>query len=65
MIITLVIDTFGATNNGTTVTCMRTATYLKKHGHEVRVIAYVPEEHDDLSSTSSSSTTEWSWQRGT
>lgn len=49
MIITLVIDTFGATNNGTTVTCMRTATYLKKHGHEVRVIAYVPEEHDDLS----------------
>ena len=49
MVITLVIDTFGATNNGTTVTCMRTASFLKKHGHEVRIIAYVPEEHDDLS----------------
>lgn len=49
MVITLVIDMFGATNNGTTVTCMRTASYLRSHGHEVRVIAYVPKEHDDLS----------------
>lgn len=49
MIITLVIDNFGATNNGTTVTCMRTASYLQSRGHEVRVIAHVPPEHDDVS----------------
>ena len=50
MVITLVIDYFGATNNGTTVTCMRTASYLQSLGHEVRIIGHVPEEHDDLSS---------------
>lgn len=49
MVITLVIDNFGSTNNGTTVTCMRTAAYLKSRGHEVRIIAHIPEEHDDLS----------------
>ena len=49
MVITLVIDNFGSTNNGTTVTCMRTASYLQSRGHEVRIIAHIPEEHDDLS----------------
>lgn len=49
MIITFVLDMFGSSNNGTTVTCMRTARVLKEHGHEVRIIAYIPKEHDDLS----------------
>jgi hypothetical protein len=42
MVITFVMDTFGDLNNGTTCTCMRTARVLLSHGHEVRVIAYIP-----------------------
>ena len=40
---------FGSTNNGTTVTCMRTAKILRERGNEVRIIAYIPKDHDDLS----------------
>ena len=47
MIITLVIDMFGSQNNGTTVTCMRTAKLLKEHGNEVRIVAYIPEDSPD------------------
>ena len=48
MVITFVVDMIGATNNGTTVTAMRTAEILKKHGHVVRFIAFVPKDHSDL-----------------
>lgn len=43
MIITLVMDQFGITTNGTTVTAMRFAEVLRKHGHTVRVVASKPE----------------------
>ncbi len=43
MIITVVVDLYGEKNNGTTVTAMRTCENLLALGHEVRVIAYVPE----------------------
>lgn len=43
MVITLIMDQFGQTNNGTTVTAMRFAEVLKQHGHEVRVVASAPE----------------------
>lgn len=49
MVITFVIDMIGANNNGTTVTAMRTAKVLEKHGHKVKFIAFVPEKHTDLS----------------
>jgi 1-acyl-sn-glycerol-3-phosphate acyltransferase len=39
MIITLVIDTFTISNNGTTVSAMRFATTLMARGHSVRVVA--------------------------
>lgn len=42
MVITFVMDSFGDLNNGTTCTCMRTARLLQKHGHEVRIIGYIP-----------------------
>ncbi|MFA6624609.1 MAG: glycosyltransferase [Bacilli bacterium] len=48
MVITFVVDMFGSTNNGTTVTCMRTAKVLRELGNEVRIIAHIPEVHDDL-----------------
>ncbi len=44
MVITLVVDLYGVKNNGTTVTAMRTAENLMALGHEVRVIAYVPDD---------------------
>lgn len=44
MIITLVMDQYGAVNNGTTVTTMRLAEVLKKHGHTVRVVAAAPKD---------------------
>jgi 1,2-diacylglycerol 3-alpha-glucosyltransferase len=44
MVITVVIDLYGAKNNGTTVTAMRLCENLRNFGHEVRVIAYVPED---------------------
>lgn len=46
MVITLVIDCYGDKNNGTTVTCMRTAKIMKEKGHEVRIIAYIDENTD-------------------
>ncbi|WP_030435855.1 glycosyltransferase [Actinoplanes subtropicus] len=39
MIVTLVIDTFGVHNNGTTVSAERFATALVARGHTVRVVA--------------------------
>lgn len=44
MIITLIMDQYGSTNNGTTVTAMRFAEVLKQHGHTVRVVASIPED---------------------
>ena len=38
MVITFVMDQYGDTNNGTTVTAMRFADVLKKKGHEVRIL---------------------------
>ena len=49
MNIVFVIDMIGALNNGTTVTAMRTAKVLKRHGHQVKFIGFVPKEHSDLS----------------
>jgi 1,2-diacylglycerol 3-alpha-glucosyltransferase len=49
MVITMVVDMFGNQNNGTTVTAMRTAKILREHGNEVRIIAFIPPEHEDLS----------------
>jgi glycosyltransferase involved in cell wall biosynthesis len=43
MVITMVIDLYGDKNNGTTVTGMRTCERLLALGHEVRVIAYMPD----------------------
>lgn len=44
MVITVVVDLYGAKNNGTTVTAMRTCENLLALGHEVKVIAYVPDD---------------------
>ena len=49
MNIVFVIDMIGALNNGTTVTAMRTAQILQNHGHKVKFIGYVPNDHTDLS----------------
>lgn len=46
MVITFVIDLFGDKNNGTTITAMRTAQKFIESGHEVRIIAYIPEKVD-------------------
>lgn len=46
MVITFVIDLFGDKNNGTTITAMRTAEKFVQHGHEVRIIAYIPDTAD-------------------
>ncbi len=48
MNIVFVIDMIGALNNGTTVTAMRTAKILSDHGHHIKFIGYVPNEHTDL-----------------
>ncbi|HHW47014.1 MAG TPA: glycosyltransferase [Clostridiaceae bacterium] len=39
MIITLVVDTFGVNNNGTTISAMRFAKSLAERGHTVRILA--------------------------
>lgn len=44
MRIAVAIDLYGDKNNGTTVTAMRTCENLIKLGHEVKVIAWVPDE---------------------
>ena len=46
MVITIVIDSFGDKNNGTTVTAMRMAELMVNKGNEVRIIAYVPKNAD-------------------
>ena len=38
MVITFVMDQFGETSNGTTMTAMRFADILRKKGHELRVL---------------------------
>lgn len=48
MIITLVMDQFGQSNNGTTVTAMRFAKILKTHGHEVRIVASLDKNSEML-----------------
>lgn len=48
MIITLVMDQYGSTNNGTTVTAMRLCETLKKHGHTVRVITGSKVDDEDV-----------------
>ncbi|MFA6861959.1 MAG: glycosyltransferase [Bacilli bacterium] len=49
MVITIVVDMFGLPNNGTTITAMREAKYLKEMGNEVRIIGFIPKKHDDIS----------------
>lgn len=44
MIITMIMDQYGSTNNGTTVTAMRFAEVLRQHGHTVRIVASAPED---------------------
>lgn len=41
MIITLVMDQYGDTSNGTTVTAMRFAEMLRRNGHTVRIVTSV------------------------
>ena len=38
MIITIVCEVLGAPNNGTSIAAMNLISYLKKKGHEVRVV---------------------------
>ena len=47
MKITFVIDMVGSKNNGTTITAMRTASALKKLGHEINFIAYISNKEKD------------------
>ncbi len=49
MVITIVVDMFGEENNGTTVTAMREAKILTELGNEVRIMAYFPPKHVDVS----------------
>lgn len=47
MIITLVMDQYGDTSNGTTVTAMRFAEILRQHGHTVRIVTSVTGVQED------------------
>lgn len=47
MIITLIINQFGNSNNGTTVTAMRFAEKLKEHGHTVKIVTCNNDLKDD------------------
>lgn len=47
MVITMVIDLFGDPNNGSTVTAIRTAQQLHKLGHEIRIVAWIPDKVKD------------------
>lgn len=44
--ITIVVDTYGITTNGTTITAMRTVEVLRKRGHIVNVITGSPSEDE-------------------
>ena len=48
MVITFVMDQYGDTGNGTTVTAMRFADVLKKKGHEVRILTASKIEGDGI-----------------
>lgn len=50
MIIVLIIDTFNVNNNGTTISAMRFADALTKHGHKVRVVTYGDESKNSNNS---------------
>lgn len=47
MIITLVMDQYGDTSNGTTVTAMRLAEIMRKHGHIVRIVTSMENVKED------------------
>ena len=44
MIITIVADVFGESNNGTTITIKRLVSKLKERGHELRVVSSSPSD---------------------
>ena len=48
MIVTLVVDTFGINNNGTTISAMRFAESLTERGHTVRVVACGDPTHSGI-----------------
>ena len=48
MVITFVMDQFGETSNGTTITAMRFADILRKKGHELRVVTASKIEGDGV-----------------
>ncbi len=48
MVITFVMDQFGETSNGTTMTAMRFADILRKKGHELRVLTASKIEGDGI-----------------
>lgn len=51
MIITFVMDQYGDGNNGTTMTAMRFAHYMRLHGHEVRVLCGKNSNEENIFST--------------
>ncbi|HEY8435827.1 MAG TPA: glycosyltransferase [Haloplasmataceae bacterium] len=51
MIITLVVDQYGVTTNGTTMTAMQLAESLEKKGHKVRVVAAEANGHANVYAT--------------
>lgn len=48
MIITMIIDQYGEANNGTTITAMRFADILRKHGHTVRIVTSVNVKEENV-----------------
>ena len=48
MIVTLIIDQYGSTYNGTTVTAMSLANELKALGHEVRIVTTSKIDEDNV-----------------
>lgn len=44
MVITIVADVFGESNNGTTMTVKRLIENLKKRGHEIRIVSPTPSD---------------------
>lgn len=44
MIITIVADVFGESNNGTTITIKRLVSQLQKRGHELRIVSSSPSD---------------------
>lgn len=51
MVITFVIDTYGKTTNGTTITAMRSAAALRARGHKVNIITGSEKTEEDVYST--------------